>query len=699
VHSRLRLADPAARRDAIDLFLISFLSLYLEILLIRWLAANVRLLAYFTNITLISAFFGLSLGVLMVGRGSRGRVLPLRSWPLMLGLLMACVWYFGRAEVRPDLKGQALFHVIGSIHEGWPVSVVIVLFYLLVVLTFVPLGRRLGQNIALFEPVVAYSVNVLGSIAGVLAFAVFSFLGASSLVWFVVLFATALALRPPSRSFRPAVLAVAVGSVAVVTVLDPPSIRWSPYHKIRLEEVVRVSGVERTPVGHQLFINRDIYQFMVDLSDDSPLLRDDPHFRMWRTIYEAPYRLGSPSSVLVVGAGSGNDVAAALRAGVDHVDAVDIDREILAAGRELHPERPYDDPRVDAHCEDARQFLRRPGRQYDAIVMGYLDSQTLFSRMSNVRLDSFIYTLEAFREIRDRLEPDGMLVCYFAATEPWIVSRLYDLVTEAFGHEPTLYRSAVDLLVVLAVNRDGSPLPDWRPDRLVELEDVRPQLETVPLTTDRWPFLYIKEKGVPADYLETLGILLVLSLALLVVLAPGQRPTGASMFFLGAGFLLLETLAITKLSLLYGATWTVSSAVIVGFLSAVLGANLVVLRTGPIRLGPVYAVLLTAIAANALVPVSAFLELAAVPRIVLSTALYCLPIFCAGIIFATLFRRSLDPVLAFGANTMGAVVGGFLEYLGMAVGFQGLYWIVIAVYLLSWPGWPMPWRKTPPAQR
>lgn len=584
------LGEPLARRDLIDLFVISFLSLYLEILLIRWLAANVRLLAYFTNITL-------------------------------------------------------------------------------------------------FEPVIAYSVNVVGSILGVLAFALFSFVGASSVVWFVVLFVVALALRPPNRLFRPLLVVIAAGSVAVVVALDPPSTIWSPYHKITLEDVVQVSGQREVSVGHQLFINRDFYQFMLDLSASSPLPPDDPYIRMWRTIYDAPYHLGQPRDVLVIGAGSGNDVAAALRAGVEHVDAVDIDREIIAAGRALHPEHPYDDSRVTVTCQDARQFLRRPGRRYDLIVMGYLDSQTLFSRMSNVRLDSFIYTTEAFRQMYARLKPGGTLVCYFAAPEPWIVSRLYDLIVAAFGHEPTVYRGAVDVLTLLAVSRDGSALPDWHAGGVVKLQNLRADLETVPVTTDDWPFLYVKERGIPTDYLKTLAILLVLSLVLLAPVVPRKGSRAASMFFLGAGFLLLETLTITRLSLLYGATWTVSSAVIVGFLVAILVANIVVLTGWRIRLAWVYAVLLAAIAANALIPVAVFLRAPTVVRVVLSTTLYCLPVFCAGLIFATEFRNSRDPRLAFGANTMGAVVGGFLEYATLAIGFQGLYWVVALVYVLSWPRW------------
>ena len=52
------LASPAARR----LLLISFLSQYVELALIRWVPMQVRLLAYFSNYILIAALLGLGLG-------------------------------------------------------------------------------------------------------------------------------------------------------------------------------------------------------------------------------------------------------------------------------------------------------------------------------------------------------------------------------------------------------------------------------------------------------------------------------------------------------------------------------------------------------------------------------------------------------------------------------------------------------------
>src|SRR5947209_6549998 len=58
----------SSRAPAIRLVLISFLSLYFELTLIRWIPTQVRLLAYFTNFVLIAALLGLGVGMLQATR-------------------------------------------------------------------------------------------------------------------------------------------------------------------------------------------------------------------------------------------------------------------------------------------------------------------------------------------------------------------------------------------------------------------------------------------------------------------------------------------------------------------------------------------------------------------------------------------------------------------------------------------------------
>src|SRR5207247_845630 len=123
------------------------------------------------------------------------------------------------------------------------------------------------------------------------------------------------------------------------------------------------------------------YQRVHDLS--SPRANDDPRRRQVRDYYDLPYRVRpAPADVAVVGAGAGNDVAAALRGGAVHIDAIEIDPAILWAGRANHPERPYSNARVLPIANDARSFLRPTERTDNLICFGLLELHTLLSHAS-----------------------------------------------------------------------------------------------------------------------------------------------------------------------------------------------------------------------------------------------------------------------------------------------------------------------------
>ncbi len=78
------------------------------------------------------------------------------------------------------------------------------------------------------------------------------------------------------------------------------------------------------------------------------------------------------------------------------------------------------------------------------------------------------------------------------------------------------------------------------------------------------------------DYLLIIGFLTVVSaLFVLTSSGRGEKHLDLHFFFLGAGFLLLETKSITTLSLYFGTTWFVSMIAIAGVLIMVFLANLV----------------------------------------------------------------------------------------------------------------------------
>ena len=155
------------------------------------------------------------------------------------------------------------------------------------------------------------------------------------------------------------------------------------------------------------------------------------------------------------------------------------------------------------------------------------------------------------------------------------------------------------------------------------------------------------------------------------------------MFFLGAGFMLIETKAVVHMALLFGSTWMVNSVVFFALLVMVLVANLFVLLRRPTRLWPYYAGLLAALVLNCAIPLDFFLGMDRAVQVAGSCLLVFAPIFFAGVIFAVSFARSPDPGRAFGANIAGAMLGGLAEYASMVLGFQYLVLVALGLYALS----------------
>src|SRR5262249_25949979 len=122
--------------------------------------------------------------------------------------------------------------------------------------------------------------------------------------------------------------------------------------------------------------------------------------------YALPYLFNRDSGsrpfedVLIIGAGSGNDVSRALQWGARHIDAVEIDPVIYELGQRDHPDQPYQDPRVTVHLNDGRNFLRSTDKKYDLVIFALVDSLVLHSGYSNIRLESYLFTRQCFEDVR-----------------------------------------------------------------------------------------------------------------------------------------------------------------------------------------------------------------------------------------------------------------------------------------------------------
>jgi SAM-dependent methyltransferase len=668
---------------AVRVFLASFLVLFLEVALIRWMPAHVRLLSYFSNFILLATFLGIGIGCLL----APARLRLFAAFPL-LQLVVVAIVYFFKLEVAVPSSGD-IFFSSGTAQKQVVVESTRLLpvLFVIVAALFVTVAQRMAREMSALPPLRAYTLNILGSLAGVVAFAVMSWRELSPTWWFGLAFAAALALiavdwpTTTGAKLRAAINVALLGFTLVLVHQVSGGAIWSPYYKITVQNRGAEIIVEVNNIFHQSM---------------APVEQKE-YFYQW------PYMAfgNTFKNVLILGAGSGTDVAAALRHGVSHVDAVEIDPAIIRLGRRWHPDRPYYDPRVTVINDDARHYLRTTKKKYDLVVFALIDSLTLQSSFSGVRLESYMFTEESFREVRNHLADDGVLVIYNYFRERWLVDRLANTAAAAFGEEPYVHvheaRAYLGVLmagprlhqlasplevpeIVTAFNQSHAPSP---PQRLQRDPSIEP-------ATDDWPFLYMRDRHFPSHYAAVIAMILVVSgIAVFATLrlqggAPGSPPAGAwswQFFLLGAGFMLLETKSIIQFALLWGSTWVVASLAIASVLTMALIANFVVAHTDIRRPELVGVILVALLLLNYAIPIGRISFESRALESLFYAVLEFSPILCAGLLFGSAIQRSTSVARDYGTNLLGAMVGGAAEYMSLVTGFRMLLIVIAACYI------------------
>ncbi|WP_082590019.1 methyltransferase domain-containing protein [Phycicoccus sp. Soil748] len=652
---RARLPEPRRRTR---LVLASALMLFVELALIRWTSSNNLYLVHLTNFVLLASFLGIGLGFL---RAKAERDLfPLA--PVLLAALIAFVLVF---PVRTGTGRGGQWQLVGLFDlPPLPRPLSLAVVFVLTVATLMALAQEVGRTFATFAPLEAYRLDVVGSLTGIVAFAALSFLRLPPLGWGLVAAAAFVVLlgRRAARAGRLPAVALA----ALVLMLGAESFlgsfQWSPYYKIHTADVA--GGLVRVEV------NNTPLQTALPVS----VIKQSSQFYLYPYTYAGPH-----DDVLVVGAGTGNDVAVALDQGAKRVDAVEIDPALLQLGRDRHPDRPYSDPRVTTHVDDGRAFMERTDRRYDLILLALPDSATIVTGQSALRLENYLFTTQALTKARSLLKPGGTFAMY-NYYEPWLLDRYANTVRTVYGTAPCVQLGpsyGPRQQAVLTLRKDASTggcTNTWTP-RAAALE---------PSVDDR-PFPYLGSRSIPSFYLWMLGLVLLASVvAVRTVAGPlrTMRPY-ADLFFMGGAFLLLETKNVVQFALLFGTTWAVNAAVFAGVLLSVLAAIEVARRVTIRRPVLLYPVLLAALALAWLVPQDSLLDLSVVPRFLAGVTIAFLPIFVANLLFAVRFKGSGSSTVAFGANLLGAMVGGALEYLALILGFNALLIVVALLYGLA----------------
>ena len=728
------------RRALFELFLASFLILFFELTCIRWFGSIVLFLTFFTNVVLMACFLGVSVGCLSASR--RGDFIQgfIPGTLLAVGLAYAVLWSYFRFDSRLmiDVGGQrspqliyfgADSRVADPARLSVPVEAIAGVFFVLIALVFVGPGQVVGRRFAAIpDRLAAYTADILGSLAGIAAFGAASLANLPSTAWFAFSLALGLYFTPRRRWLHAAAALATLYIVA--TRIDWPETppgreahnSWSPYNFVSYKAWHR--GIDVNNLAHQR---------MLAIEEGG-------------AAYMLPYLLnrdaGGPpfEDVLIIGAGSGNDVAAALRQGAGTSTPSRSIPSSTGWGGATIPIDPIADPRVTIHLDDGRGFVRRTARQYD---LDHLRA----GRLARPALELFKppagelpvhrgglprrqCPAQARRRVRhvqllppglgrgpageagggglrraaDRVFParpgdDPRRATTSEASSPScspaapgtprveaIRARLARDRSFWLNTQPDLERVDQRLragAAAVAVRRPaasarprrnsrGSARPGWtrrrrpHPDRRLAVplpaRAVDPGPEP-PRDGDRGGAI----AGDPASCSRRSG---------------GRGPTARCSSW-APGFMLLETKGVVHMALLFGATWMVNSIVFFAILTMVLLGNLSVMALEPRRLWPYYALLLIALAVNALVPMSDFLSLSGPSKVIVSCLVVFVPVFFAGVIFATAFREQPQPDVDFGSNIGGIILGGLSENLSLVLGFNHLLWVAIGYYVLS----------------
>jgi hypothetical protein len=798
-------------RPAFDLFLISWLVLFLELACIRWFPSHVLFLTFFVNLVLLACFVGMSLGCLV----ARRRTNFIRHTPywLLLGIFSGLAidhysdflrWVFAVGnQASPDV---VYFGTETGIAGKVPMELVGGLFFAIIAATLVGPGQEMGRAFnRVPNRTTAYSANLLGSLVGIGMFAGGSVLRLPPVVWFglagivmayllirkdpdagpevrdalppSVTGATTSASPHPAPSPKPTAspvsplmfLVAAIALTAITSGFFPVRgrhITWSEYYRVDY-----TPPHEKDPF-HRIDTNLISQQLIEPQSD--PTVADVPYSLPYLFQRDVKNPDGTQAwqpfkKILIIGAGNGNDVARALlwtdKQGVE-IDAVEIDPVIQSIGAAHHPDKPFQDGRVKVAINDGRNFLREAKPEtYDLVVFALIDSLVLQSGYASLRLESYLFTLECFQDVKRVLKPSGVYAVYNFFRQPWIAARIREQLHAAFGVEPVVFtcpdpetkpvridaqasefrpdmstgffsgsekviqplrkmfepqngqrvsywypwntnvpvdtkagfgttapREPPSPSIHPKIAHDGKPLePSWLALHPVEVEDSHGKLRRA---DDNWPFLYTREPRIPQQTWVSIVLTVILSMALWLFFGgkkaleseAGVKPDYGMMlraFFLGAGFMLVETKAVTQMALLFGGTWMVNTAVFAAILVMSLAGNLFAGWIRPKRLEPYYAGLFAALAVGLVVSPSAFLGFSPTVQIIGACALVFAPIAFAGVVFATSFRRTAQPDRVFGANVAGALLGGLAENFSVILGFQLLLCVAVGFYLLS----------------
>jgi len=534
---------------------------------------------------------------------------------------------------------------------------------------------------------IAYSYNLIGSIIGVALFTLLSFFWTPPEIWitfsffFLLIFLHNFSIPKFSTIISFFLLLIVLISYDRSTVKEREF--YSPYQNI---------SVIFSNSNKPLTIKSSHIWFQTPLNLSNEYYRDKNEF--WSSFYSFPFNIAleKPEKIMIVGSGSGNDVAAAIRSDIKEIDAVEIDPVITELGKNFHPENPYNSKNVNVYVNDARNSIKYAKEKYDLILYSVLDSHSNLSGKGGIRLDSFVYTLESFQEAKTKLKENGYLVLSFAISTRELGIKINKMLKQAFGEDadPVIfgpYKNKVDEFVegiyIFVVPKN---LKKFNFDNdnffITDVFSDKEYNKEIDISTDDWPFFYMSKKVYPTSYLLVIFLIFISSLLMI------KKTTNLKMsnfsptcFFLGAGFMLMETKGITEVAKIYGGTWIVISVIILVILFMAFLANLFIVKKVKLNEIQIYTLLVLSIIFSYFSADLKIENYSLALALILNPLILTLPVFFSGLAFSTELKKIKSSSIALSSNILGALFGGLVEYNSMYFGFKFLYLLAILIYI------------------
>src|SRR5262249_41773070 len=220
------------------------------------------------------------------------------------------------------------------------------------------------------------------------------------------------------------------------------------------------------------------------------------------------------------------------------------------------------DPCLIRHRDDGRHFLRTTDQKYDLVVYALVDSLILHSGYANIRLESYLFTREAFADIKRVLKPDGVFVTYNFFRQGWIVERVAAMAEYVFGCKPIVLslpshdilkpsdQAGFTMIITTCNNRIADAFAargrfwlNTNPPMNLSVDGFRLQPAGLPadqqprwepispttlvhdkgapfLATDDWPFLYLQGRLIPDLTLRSVILLGAIGLIMVYLFLP-----------------------------------------------------------------------------------------------------------------------------------------------------------------------------------